>query len=439
MCGARCEWSVGVNRFSAPGPLLTESPISTSVPGSPWRCLRSPGFALWSGAHLVSNVGTWMQLVAQSLLVLRLTGSPAMMGLTLSLQAAPGLLLGVVGGAAVDALPRRATVMACQGLLGVVALATAVLAASGLLSVGVLMGVALLTGVVATVDGPAVALLGNELVPERDVPSAIALGSLATSVGRVVGTAAAGVVVGGFGVPAAYAANGLSFLAVAAVVPFVRSVRRSAPRGRTGRRAGGLREGFGYLLGSRAMLGLLVIGALTSALGRNYSLSFAALVTGPLHGGPGGFGAVSAALAVGAVVGALAAGRLTAAGVDQVARLALLGGVLQVVAACALDLRMLLLVVVPLALAESVQDTLTGTVLQTRPPAHLRGRVLGAWQSASAGWQLAGPPVLGWLLQAGGARGGLVTGGLVVVAAVLVLRTAHARRPVSRAEVALVA
>jgi MFS family permease len=387
----------------------------------------------------VSNIGTWMQLVAQSLLVLHLTGSPALTGLTLSLQAAPGLLLGVVGGAAVDALPRRHTVAVCQALLGLVALATAVLAATGQLGVGALMALAVLTGIVATVDGPAVALLGNELVPESDVPSAIALGSVATSAGRVVGTAAAGVVVGALGIPAAYVANGLSFLLVAAVVPFVRSVRPFEPARRTARRAGGLREGFDHLLGSRALLGLLIVGALTSALGRNYSLSFAALVTGPLHAGAAGFGLVSAVLAVGAVLGALAAARHTTAGTDQVARLALVGGLLQVVAAFALDLPMLLFAVLPLALVESVQDTLTGTVLQTRPPAHLRGRVLGAWQSATAAWSLAGPPLLGWLLQACGARAGLALGGAAIVAAVLALRTAHARRPVSRDQVALVA
>lgn len=409
-----------------------------STPRSPWRCLRSPHFALWSGAHLVSNVGTWMQLVAQSLLVLHLTGSPALTGLTLSLQAAPGLLLGFLGGAAVDALPRRVTVAVCQTLLGLIALVIAGLAAAGMLGVGVLMACAVLSGLVATVDGPAVALLGNELVPESDVPSAIALGSVATSAGRVVGTAAAGLVIAAFGIPAAYVVNGLSFLVVAAVVPLVRSVRPFEPV-RTGRRVLRVRDGFAHLLGSRAMLGLLVLGGLTSVLGRNYSLTFAALVTGPLHGGAGGFGIVSAALAVGAVVGALAAARLTTAGVDQVARVALVGGLLQVVAALSVDMPMLLLVVLPLALAESIQDTLVGTVLQTRPPAHLRGGVLGAWQTVSSGWSLAGPPVLGVLLQVVGVRSGLALGGILVVVAVLVLRGAHARRTVARAEMTLAA
>lgn len=398
---------------------------------SPWRCLRSPHFALWSGAHLVSNVGTWMQLVAQSLLVLHLTGSPALTGLTLSLQAAPGLLLGLVGGAAVDAWPRRLTAGVCQALLGCLALVTAGLAAADLLSVGVLMVLAVLTGVISTVDGPAVALLGAELVPERDVPSAIALGSLATSLGRVLGTAAAGLAIGAAGIPAAYAVNGLSFFVVAAVIPFVRSCRASVPARERVSPIDGLRAGFGYLLSSRALLGLLLVGAVTAVLGRNYSLAFATLVTGPLQGDATDYGLVSTTLAVGAVLGALLAARFAAARVTQVTALAIAGGALQVVAALAVGMPMLLVVALPLSLVESVQDTLTGTLLQTRPPAQLRGVVFGAWQSACAGWTLVGPPLLGWLLGAAGARAGLVIGGLLIIAVVVAIRTLHVRIPVS--------
>jgi MFS family permease len=397
------------------------------VTTGPWRCLRSRSFALWSGAHLLSGVGTWMQLVAQSLLVLQLTHSPALTGLTASLQAAPGLVLGLVGGAAVDAWPRKLTAGVCQALLGVVALATAGLAALHLLSVPILMALAVVSGVVATVDGPAVALLGNELVDEADVPSAIALGSIASSAGRVLGTALAGAAIALGGVPTAYAINGLTFLAVAAVVPFVHPVRGGGAPAQA-RGAGGLRAGFDYLRGSRALLALIGIGALTSMLGRNYSLSFAALVTGPMHAGAGGYSAVTTTLAVGAIAGAVLAGRLRSARVSQVAVLAVAGAALQIVAAGALGLPMLIVVTVPLAIAESVQDTLAGTLLQTVPPAHLRGRVFGAWQTASAAWNLAGPPLLGWLLEAAGVRSGLALAGAVTAALIGVGLVAR-RRP----------
>lgn len=237
------------------------------------------------------------------------------------------------------------------------------------------------------------------------------------------------------GTAAAYALNGLSFLVVAAVVPFLRPVRSIGGGRRSGSALEGLRSGFGYLLGSRALLGLLAVGAVTSVLGRNYSLAFATLVTGPLRAGPGAYGTVSAVLAVGAVAGALVAARAGSVRYATVARLALLGALLQVVAACAVGMPMLLIVALPLALAESVQDTLTSTLILTRPPEQLRGVVLGAWQSAAAACSLAGPPALGWLLQEAGVRAGLAAGGLVIVLAVVTIRVLHISFPVVRSSV----
>jgi MFS family permease len=373
-----------------------------------------------------------MQVVAQSLLVLHLTGSPALTGLTASLQAAPGLLLGLLGGAAVDAWPRRLTAGVCQGLLGVIALITAGLAAAHLLGVSALLVLAVVTGVVATVDAPAVALLGNDLVAVEDLPSAIALGALASSAGRVIGTALAGITVAAAGVSVAYAANGLSFLLVAVAICFVRPLRHaqtSGARPGVARDTDGLRAGFRYLTGSRTILGLLLVGAVTAVLGRNYSLAFAGLVTGPLHGGAGSFGLVSAVLALGAVIGALVAGRLRSVAARRVAELALVGAVLQVVAAGSFGVPALLAVALPLAVVESVQDTLTGTILQSRPPAHLRGRVFGAWQTAAAGWTLVGPATFGWVLQTCGPRAGLAAGGLAIAAVAVAMRFVHLRWP----------
>lgn len=189
---------------------------------SPWRCLRSPSMRWWSAANLVSNLGTWMQLTVQNLLVLQLTGSAAATGLSLSVQAAPGLLFGLLGGAVVDRWPRKATAAVSQALLALVAFTTAALIGLGMLTVPVLMALAAVTGLIATVDGPATSLLGNDLVPEKDVPSAIALGSVVHSVGRLAGTAFAAVGIAAIGTAGAYAVNGLSFLFVTAVIPFLR-------------------------------------------------------------------------------------------------------------------------------------------------------------------------------------------------------------------------
>ncbi|MEV4437169.1 MFS transporter [Streptomyces sp. NPDC049585] len=401
---------------------------------SPWRCLRSRSMRWWSVANLVSNLGTWMQLTVQNLLVLQLTGSAAATGLSLSVQAAPGLLFGLLGGAVVDRLPRKLTAAVSQALLALVAFATAALVACGALSVPVLMVLAGITGLIATVDGPATALLGNDLVPEEDVPSAIALGSVVHSAGRLAGTALAAVGIAAIGTAGAYAVNGLSFLFVTTVIPFLRlteqakaTARAEAARPR-GRGAPKERGGLAFFLGRRSLLALAVIAAISAVLGRNYQLTLATLVTGPLHGGPGAYGLVSTLLAVGGIAGAVVAGRMRRPTVRLVALLAAAGGLLQIAAGLSPVLMLLLVMVVPMAIVESVADTATTTVLQTDPPAHMRGRVLGVWRSLSTSWGLAGPPLLGLLVQGVGERGALVAGGLVIAAVIGAGALARRRR-----------
>jgi MFS family permease len=404
----------------------------------------------WSVANLVSNAGTWMQLTVQNLLVLQITGSAAATGLSLSVQAAPGLLMSLAGGAAVDRWPRKMTAAVSQALLGAVGFLTAFLVAVDQLNLGVLMALAAVTGLIATVDAPACALLGNDLVRTEDVPSAIGVGSLVSNAGRLVGAALAGVTVGTLGTAAAYTANGLSFLFVAAVIPFLRpvhqAVRRDRPRGdaKRAKRAAEkadktydddmtVRQGVAYFMRRPRLVALAGITGISAVFGRNYGLTLAVLVTGPLAGGAEAFGTVSTVLAVGGILGAVVGARLRKPSVRLVGLLAAAGALLQVTAALSPSLAVLLVLVLPMALVESVSDTAGTTVLQTDPPAHMRGRVLGVWGSIRTLWGLAGPPALGLLMELAGARGALVTGGLIIAGAIgagFVLRDRRAPKTV---------
>lgn len=380
----------------------------------------------WSAANFVSNAGTWMQLTVQNLLVLHITGSAAATGLSMSVQAAPALFVSLLGGAAVDRWPRKLTVTVSQALLGAVAFTTALLVALDRIDMTALLVLAGVTGVIATVDGPACALLGNDLVPVEDVPSAIGVGALVHSAGRLAGTALAGVTVGFLGTSAAYAANGLSFLFVAAVVPFLRPVPGAAAAGEPAAgaravpaRAGmTVREGLSFFARRPRLVALAGITGLSSVFGRNYGLTLAVLVTGPLAGGAGAFGTVSTVLAVGGIVGAVLGARLRRPSVRTVGVLAAGGALLQVVAGLSPSLAVLLVLVLPMAIVESVSDTAGTAVLQTDPPPHLRGRVLGVWSSVGTVWSLGGPPLLGLLMEWAGARGALVAGGLLIAGSI---------------------
>ncbi|MEU1707007.1 MFS transporter [Streptomyces sp. NPDC005706] len=378
----------------------------------------------WSAANLVSNAGTWMQLTVQNLLVLQITGSAAATGLSMSVQAAPALFVSLLGGAAVDRWPRKLTVAVSQALLGAVALTTALLVALDRIDMTSLLVLAGVTGVIATVDGPACALLGNDLVPVEDVPSAIGVGALVHSAGRLAGTGLAGVTVGFLGTSAAYAANALSFLFVAAVVPFLRpahgSVREPAATERAvpDKAEMGIRQGLAFFVRRPRLVALAAVTGLSSVFGRNYGLTLAVLVTGPLAGGAGAFGTVSTVLAVGGILGAVLGARLRSPSVRTVGVLAAAGGLLQVAAGLSPSLAVLLVLVLPMAVVESVSDTAGTAVLQTDPPAHMRGRVLGVWSSIGTVWGLGGPPALGLLMEWAGARGALVAGGLLIAGAI---------------------
>ncbi|MFF9019442.1 MFS transporter [Streptomyces eurythermus] len=378
----------------------------------------------WSAANFVSNAGTWMQLTVQNLLVLHITGSAAATGLSMSVQAAPALLVSLVGGAVVDRWPRKLTVAVSQTLLGAVAFTTALLVALDRIDMTALLVLAAVTGVIATVDGPACALLGNDLVPVADVPSAIGVGALVHSAGRLAGTALAGIAVGFLGTASAYAANGLSFLFVASVVPFLRPAAGAAEGTAAGAREAparaetGVREGLAFFVRRPRLVALAGITGLSSVFGRNYGLTLAVLVTGPLAGGGGAFGTVSTVLAVGGIIGAVLGARLRKPSVRTVGLLAAAGALLQVVAGLSPSLAVLLVLVLPMAVVESVSDTAGTAVLQTDPPPRLRGRVLGVWSSIGTVWSLGGPPLLGLLMEWAGARGALVAGGLLIAGSI---------------------
>ncbi|QIP74809.1 MFS transporter [Streptomyces sp. VN1] len=415
--------------MSSGATVSSSSPSAPSESRSPWRSLRHRSMRWWSVANFVSNAGTWMQLTVQNLLVLQITGSAAATGLSMSVQAAPALLISVFGGAAVDRWPRKLTAAVSQALLGAVAFVTALMVALDRIDVASLMVLAAVTGIIATVDGPACSLLGNDLVPARDVPSAIGVGALVHQAGRLTGAALAGVTVGFLGTAAAYAANGLSFLFVASVIPFLRPARGAVRHGGTVRRSGDsdgkgdgdamtVRQGLAFFARRPRLLALAGVTGVSAVFGRNYQLTLAVLVTGPLAGGAGSFGTVSTVLAVGGIVGAVLGARLRRPSVRVVGALAAAGGLLQVVAGLSPSLAVLLVMVLPMAVVESVSDTAGTAVLQTDPPAHMRGRVLGVWGSIGTVWGLGGPPALGLLMELAGARGALIAGGLIIAGSI---------------------
>src|SRR5690242_15692942 len=215
--------------------------------------LSTRNYRLFFVGQLISVMGTWMQTVAQGVLVLRLTHSGTDLGLTVAARYAPILLLGPWGGVVADRLDRRRVMYATQLLSGLLAAAFAVLVGSGAIRLGLVYLLALGLGLVNVFDNPARQSLISDLVPAAQVPNAVMLNSITVNASRVVGAAAAGVIAGTLGLTLCFTLNAVSFLAVVVTLVMMTGTDIARPE-RMPRRGGELRAGFRYVRTTRQLL-----------------------------------------------------------------------------------------------------------------------------------------------------------------------------------------
>lgn len=403
---------------SAPPPPTAGHRLVRAAIRSPmWRALRHPAVRRWAGAGLVSSTGSWMQLVAQSWLVLELTGSGLALGGTVAAQALPGVTLGLWGGLLADRLPRRRLLLATQAAFVVLAGTQALLVATGHLSAWMLPVLGLLAGSVAAFDGPAAATFGADLVPPEDLSNALALGSVSSSLARVAGMAAAGVILAAAGPAAVFGVNALSYLPVLAVLARM-DPRAITPREPEPRAPGQIRAGLRYVATHAELRATLVLAFVLGALGRNYQVTMALMCADELDGGAGAYGALSVAFAVGAVGGALVAARIRHLGTGVLLLAATASGATELLAAGAPTITWFGAAVLGAAVAAVVLDTAVATRSQLAADPARRGRVVAVVGLVGSATGALGAPLLGWMAGLAGPRGALAIGAVVCLATV---------------------
>ncbi|MBB4741328.1 MFS family permease [Actinoplanes octamycinicus] len=383
--------------------------------------LKERNYRLWAAADLVSTAGTWMQVLGLNWLILSDTGSAATMGLVVMLQALPVLVLGTWGGALADRLPARPLLIASQAIRALLALA---LVAHG--GHALIFAVALASGVISSFEGPALGRFGSALVKPEALGSALALGSVLSSAGRIGGMALGGVLVGITGPAVLFAINAVSYLAVIGALAAMRTGEmRDLPTAAAGER--GVLAGLRYITRQPVVLIVLALSFVLGSLGRNYQVSMAAMTAGPLHSGSGGYGLLSTVFAVGAVLGGL-----LLAGTGRSTLRVLLGtgvaiSALQICSGLAPNLLTFAAVILPIAAGAVVFDTVVSTRIQLDTREDMRGRVLAAVGIVSSLSGMVGAPAVGWLCDTIGARGALLTGGVITTVAAVAGALAIAR------------
>jgi MFS family permease len=372
----------------------------------------------------VSLVGTWMQTVAQSWLVYRITGSSLLLGLVGFAGQIPVFLLSPVGGVVADRWSRHRIVLATQTTFMLLALGLAAATLGGDVGVGAVMAVAALMGIVNAFDVPARQALIVELVPSEDMLNAIALNSSMVNSARILGPAIAGITVAAVGEGWCFLGNGLSYLAVLAGLLLMRLPPRP-----DGPAAGGLeslREGFRFVRRTGPIRALLLLLGLVSLTGMPYTVLMPVFADRILHGGPQSLGLLMGASGVGALAGTLIlAARRRLRGLGRWVTFAAFGfGTSMCLFSLSRSLWLSVALLVPVGFSMMLQMAASNTLIQAMVPDHLRGRVLAVYAMMFMGMAPFGALIVGVLASRVGAPLTVALGGLACVAGSLVFARA---------------
>ena len=387
-----------------------------------FAALSIRNYRLYFIGNGVSQVGGWMQSVAQGLLVLQLTGSGTALGLVIALQNVPILLLGPWGGLIADRFPKRRILYVTQSAAGLLAVALGLLVIGDVVRLWMVYALGLATGVVTIFDNPARQTFVREMVGPGHLTNAVSLGSTLFNLARVIGPALAGVLAATVGLGACFLGGGLSYLPVLLVLALMRADELQ-PSIRVKTAKGQIREGLRYVRTSPVLLNTLVMMAIIGMFTYEFSVMLPLFSEFTLDAGEGGYAAMTAAMGAGAVVGGLTtAGRRTPTPRAVVVGAALFGGSVALTAlAPTLTLAVAALVVVGYFSISFTSMANVTMQLNSRP--EMQGRVMALWSMAFLGTTPIGGPVMGAIGQHAGPRVALgIAGAAAIVAAGLLAR-----------------
>lgn len=361
--------------------------------GSIFRSLNYFNARLFFFGLLLSNVGTWLQLTASSLLIYRLTGSAAALGYNVAFQFLPMLLFGTWCGALADRHDRRRIALISQASLAGQAILIGVLDLTGVINVPIVYALSLLLGIIGAFDNPARRGLVTELVPPVDLPNAMSLNTAVMTGSRIFGAAIATALVGPLGTGWLFILNGLSY---AAMVYGLTGLRKSEMYPAMHLPAGGspVRDVFRYVAHNRRLATMFSVYLVVSTFAFNYSVVLPKLAD-IRWGNAQAFGWILAVSGIGNLAGALLTARLQVVTMKWfVGNVALLG-VASIGLAFSPNLLVAFIWSVPLGLGGAAMIASGNAISQQESPPDMRGRLLALTAVAFLGSTPIGGPITG--------------------------------------------
>ncbi|SEE30412.1 MFS transporter [Streptomyces sp. Ag109_O5-10] len=386
------------------------------------HALAVPGFRRYLLGQLVSNIGTWMQRAAQDLLVLHTTGnSGSAVGIVTALQFLPQTLLGLTGGVLADRYPKRRTLLLTQTAMAAQSLLLGLLTVTGAVNLPSLYALAFALGTATAVDSPARNAYICELVSHERAASAVSLNAAQFNTARAIGPALAGLAVAAFGTGPVFLLNTASYLAVLYGLITIRTdVPDVAVRARPGRTRA--REALRHIAATPELLLPVTLVAFVGTFGLNFQVTVSLVALTVFHTGAATFGYLSAAYALGSLLGAIHwANHGRPPTVRRLVSATIGFGALEVAQGLMPGYGSFLVLLFVTGCAAVTVTTTANALIQLHADPPLRGRVLSVYFLVLLGGTPVGAPLVGLVSDTLGARFTLVLGGVVSLATALAL------------------
>lgn len=394
---------------------------------STFSSLRIANYRKYFLGQSTSLIGTWMQAVAQSWLVLQLTHSATDIGIVVALQTLPTLILGPYAGVVADRVDKRKLLMVLQGLMGVQAAVLSLMTFQHDASFAVLSLLALILGINNCFENPVRQSFILEMVGAAELRNAVSLNSTMVNVARAIGPAVAGVMIASVGEAWCFALNALSFVAVVLSLVTM-DVAALSPAPPTPRAKGQMRQGLTYVAQSPQLYVPLCMMGLVGSLAYEFQVSLPSMVQTVYHGRSLAYGEMTSAMGLGAVVGGLVTAQRGRTGTSALVRTSAMFGLTMALAALMPDIyldygAMALVGYYSVAFISSGNST-----LQLAFAPEMRGRVMALWAVAFLGSTPIGGPLIGWIIEQSSPRVGLGVGAFSCVVAALIAQWTMRRR-----------
>lgn len=382
-----------------------------------FRALSIRNYRVYAMGAFVSNIGTWMQRVAQDWLILQLTHSGTALGITTGLQLLPALLFSPIAGVVADRIPKRTVLRFTQAAMALPAAILGVLAITGLVQAWHVYVLAFVFGIGTAFDAPARQSFVVEMVGKDDLANAVGLNSASFNSARMIGPAVAGVLIAalGSGVRATgwvILANAISYVAVFISLQLLDG-SRLRPSPVTGTRKGAVRDGVRYVRSRPDLILILCCVFFVGTFGMNFQMTSALMATEVFHKGAGEYGILASIMAVGSLAGALLAARRARPRLAFVVLAGAAFAVVEIIAGLMPGYASFAAILPLLGLCALTMVTSANAMMQMTTSAMMRGRVAALYLMIFMGGTPLGAPFIGWVGEEFGARWMLIGGGAI--------------------------